>query len=152
MIDAEVRHSLERSVLCWLATVDAQGWPNVSPKETFLAEDDRHLLIAHIASPNSVRNLRVEPRVCVSVVDVFAQKGWKLHGRAELIQRHDPRYPFLAAPLQEKAGPDYPVLAVIRIAIERVAPILAPSYRMVPGTTEASQIAQAMRTYGVRPG
>jgi len=49
---------LQRSVLCWLATVDAHGQPNVSPKEVFAAFDEKHLVIAHIASPLSVKNIQ----------------------------------------------------------------------------------------------
>lgn len=30
-----LRAAIETSVLCWLATVDADGQPNVSPKEIF---------------------------------------------------------------------------------------------------------------------
>ena len=53
---APVRAAVESAVLCWLATVDAEGRPSVSPKEIFsLAGDD--IVIAHIASPRSVRNL-----------------------------------------------------------------------------------------------
>lgn len=54
MLNKEIRLCLERSVLGWLATVDQQGHPNVSPKEIFAAWDDRTVLIAHIASPLSI--------------------------------------------------------------------------------------------------
>ena len=46
------------SVLCWLATVDDHGMPNVSPKEIFCCHGERELLIANIASPQSVRNIK----------------------------------------------------------------------------------------------
>jgi predicted pyridoxine 5'-phosphate oxidase superfamily flavin-nucleotide-binding protein len=36
---------IHRTVLCWLATVDAHGQPNVSPKEVFAAFDENHLVI-----------------------------------------------------------------------------------------------------------
>ena len=52
-------------VLCWLATVDALGQPNVSPKEVFAVIDEEHLVIAHIASPTSVKNVLQNPKVCV---------------------------------------------------------------------------------------
>jgi len=45
--------------MCWLATVDRHGQPNVSPKEIFAAFDSEHLVIANIASPSSVRNFEV---------------------------------------------------------------------------------------------
>ena len=70
------------SVLCWLATVDAQCQPNVSPKEVWAIADDRHLVVANIASPVSVRNIAQQPQVCLSFVDVLVQKGFKLQGRA----------------------------------------------------------------------
>ena len=50
-------------VLCWLATVDALGQPNVSPKEVFAVIDEEHLVIAHIASPTSVKNVLQNPKV-----------------------------------------------------------------------------------------
>lgn len=38
MFTKEVKEYIERSVLCWLATVDAAGHPNVSTKEVFSAK------------------------------------------------------------------------------------------------------------------
>ena len=76
---------IQRSVLCWLATADAQGQPNVSPKEVFAAFDEQRLVIAHIASPISVKNIQQNPKVCVSLIDIFVQKGWKLIGTAQYV-------------------------------------------------------------------
>ena len=78
MLSSEVQNSAAHSVLCWLATVDGNGQPNVSPKEIFAAFDTEHLVIANIASPSSVRNIEVNPLVCVSFIDVFVQKGFKV--------------------------------------------------------------------------
>jgi hypothetical protein len=57
MLSPEVQESATRSVLCWLATVDEVGQPNVSPKEIFAGFDSNHLVIANIASPKSGRNI-----------------------------------------------------------------------------------------------
>lgn len=152
MITGEVARCLEQSVLCWLATVDANGDPNVSPKEVFATLDTRRLLIANIASPQSVRNLTVHTQVCVSVLEIFVQKGFKLKGPAENIARDDPRYASFAAVLEPIAGSRFPIQSVIVVSVEKIEPILAPSYRFYPNeVTEASQIESAMRTYGVRP-
>ena len=67
----------ERSVLCWLATASTTGQPNVSPKELFAVADDEHVVVANIASPTSAKNIRANAQVCLSFVDVFAQKGYK---------------------------------------------------------------------------
>ena len=151
MFTDEVFSWIDRSVLCWLATVNADGMPNVSPKETFAAHGSDTLLIANIASPNSVRNILANARVCVSFVDVFAQKGCKLKGTARVVRPSDPEYREFEPPLIALTKGAFPIRSIIAVKVFAVEPILAPSYRLIPGTTEASQIEAAMRTYGVTP-
>jgi len=153
LLTPEVIDAAGRSVLCWLATVDAAGHPNVSPKEVFAVIDDTHLAIAHIASPGSVRNIRRHPQVCVSFVDIFVQKGFKIRGTAHIVTPEEDAYSQWAGPLEAKAGPRFPIRAVIVVAVQAVEPIVAPSYWLYPETTtEASQIEAAHRTYGVKAG
>ncbi|WP_395373994.1 pyridoxamine 5'-phosphate oxidase family protein [Marinicella sp. W31] len=151
MLTEEMKTYAKRSVLCWLATVSEQGAPNVSPKELFVTEGDSHILIANIASPGSMRNMRHQPHVCVSFIDVFVQKGFKVLGEASIISRHDADFPERVKPLQEMAGAAFPVSSFTAIHITAVEPIIAPSYRFYPETTEQKQIAQAMQSYGVQP-
>jgi predicted pyridoxine 5'-phosphate oxidase superfamily flavin-nucleotide-binding protein len=152
MLRPEILASARKSVLCWLATADAQGQPNVSPKEIFTFYDAEYLLIANIASPKSVRNIAANPRVCVSFVDVFAQKGFKVSGVAQNIVKQDADYEKWAAPLNAMAGPRFPIRSVILIQVTACEPILAPSYQFYPDqTTEHAQTTSAMRAYGVQP-
>ena len=131
--------------------MDESGQPNVSPKEIFAPFDDDHLVIANIASPNSVRNLRKNPLVCVSFIDVFVQKGFKVMGTARNIDPEESDYSHWSAPLQTLAGPRFPLRSVIVVKATAVEPIIAPSYRLYPAeTTEQSQIESALRAYGVR--
>jgi len=144
--------SARNSVLCWLATADSQGQPNVSPKEIFSLYDNEHVLIANIASPASVRNIEVNPRVCVSFVDIFVQKGFKVMGFARNVGKQDADYEKWAEPLQAMAGPRFPIHSVLLIRATACEPILAPSYRLYADeTSEQAQVASAMRAYGVRP-
>jgi predicted pyridoxine 5'-phosphate oxidase superfamily flavin-nucleotide-binding protein len=53
-----------------VATVSSQGEPNVSPKELFFVLDTETLLIANIASPQSLKNILQNSKVCVSGVNV----------------------------------------------------------------------------------
>lgn len=46
LLTPAVRAAAQRSVLCWLATVDAQGQPHVSPKEVWTVADDYVLMYA----------------------------------------------------------------------------------------------------------
>ena len=52
MLTDAVREAASRSVLCWLATVDAEGQPNVSPKEVWAIADDMHVVVAPIVAPS----------------------------------------------------------------------------------------------------
>ena len=140
-------------MLCWLATVDALGQPNVSPKEVFAVVDERHLVIAHIASPISVRNIQQNPKVCVSLIDIFVQKGWKLMGHAQYVNARDDAFHAHAKPLLPMAGDQFKIQGVFLVAVEQAHPIIAPSYRFYPDTTtEHAQIEAAMKTYGVVRG
>jgi uncharacterized protein len=152
MLTPEVQNSAERSVLCWLATVDGNGQPNVSPKEIFAVFDAEHLVIANIASPTSVRNIQINPLVCVSFIDVFVQKGFKVAGTARNVPRQAAEFSRWAAPLKLKAGLRFPIHSVLVVRATAIDAILAPSYRLYAAeTTEQSQVASAMRAYGVQP-
>ncbi|WP_232710771.1 pyridoxamine 5'-phosphate oxidase family protein [Halomonas sp. 141] len=149
-ITNEVRDAVERSVLCWLATNDESGQPNVSPKEVFAVADDQHIVVANIASPGSAKNIRVNQKICLSFIDVFVQKGFKVMGTAVEVKPSESGYARWAAPLLEQAGERYPIQGVFVINVLSVRSILAPSYRLYPcETTEESQIQSALRAYGV---
>lgn len=150
LLSSEVVDTAQRSVLCWLASVGSDGQPNVSPKEIYAVFDDSHIVIANIASPASVRNTRHSAKVCLSFVDIFVQKGFKIHGLAENIDRQHPDFPSWAAPLLRKTGTRFPIHSVIVVRATAVEPIVAPSYKLYPDdTTEQGQIAAACLTYGV---
>ena len=151
VLNESVREAARCSVLCWLATVDADGQPNVSPKEVWAIADDEHVVVAHIASPVSARNIARQAQVCLSFVDVFVQKGFKLKGTAHEVRVDDPAFTCWAAPLQVMVEQRLVIQSVLVICVTSVAPIVAPSYRFYPHeTTEASQVASAMRAYGVK--
>ena len=152
MLSIQVKGFARRSVLCWLATVDESGQPNVSPKEIFAVFDSDHLVIANIASAGSARNIERNARVCVAFIDVFAQKGFKVTGAARNVRKNDPDFVRWATRLVEMAGPRFAIQSVFVVKAEAVEAILAPSYRLYPTeTTEESQAASAMQAYGVRP-
>ena len=151
MMNDAVRENASRSVLCWLATVDANGQPNVSPIEVWAIVDEQHVVVAHIASPISARNIAHNPQVCLSFVDVFVQKGFKLGGTAREVRADNAEFATWAKPLLAMVGERFTIHSVLVVHVKSVAAILAPSYRFYPNeTTEASQVASGMRTYNVQ--
>lgn len=150
MINSEVKKYIDKSILCWLATCNIQNEPNVSPKELFTYQDDTTLLIANLASPNSINNIKENPNVCVSFVDVFVQKGFKIKGHAKLIDRNEENFKAKAKPLTDLFTDKFPIKTVIEIKVTQVNMIQAPSYFLYPDTTEKSQIENAMIAYKVK--
>ena len=135
-----------------MATVGADGKPDVVPVHPCWGpapgaggEGDVLWLMCGTDSVK-VRNIAANPRVCVSFVDVFVQKGFKVLGAARNFRRRDMDYEKWAAPLTALAGPRFAIRSVIVIRITKCEPILAPSYQFYPDqTTEQAQTASAMR-------
>lgn len=146
-----LREETEGAVLCWLATVSAEGVPNVSPKEMFCLHGSNALAIADIASPVSVRNIRGNPHVCISYVDIFRQRGFKLVGKARIISPQDSDFDTYAAPLVEKACGAFKIRHIILVNVERISRIRAPSYIFYPDRSEDMMMASAYDQYGVKP-
>ena len=67
----DVKKYINQSVLCWLATSSSENIPNVSPKEVFTYLENNSIIIANIASPQSVRNIKQNPNVCLGFIDLI---------------------------------------------------------------------------------
>lgn len=149
MLEEKVIRYIEQSVLCWLATSDKDNFPNVSPKEMFTYFKNNKILIANIASPNSIHNIEENNKVCISFVDVFVQKGFKIKGQAKIIYKNDADFDIKVKPLIDLYSDKFPISAVIEIKVEKVESIQAPSYFLFSEITENQQIESALKTYKV---
>lgn len=139
------------AVLCWLATVSAKGQPSVSPKEVWTFKDANTLIIANIASPNSVKNIASNAKVGVSFINIWDQKGKKITGVATVIKKGEINFQESFDLLYQMAGPDYPFSSIISVDIKQSSPIIAPSYFLKPDETVVDKRTNAMNTYGVHP-
>ena len=150
MLNNEIKKSIDQSVLCWLATVSKDGMPNVSPKEIFTNFGDNRIIIANIASPNTVKNIRTNSQVCVSFIDILLQKGFQIKGKASIVQKGDEDFSAMEAKLLEMTKGKFPFPSITKIDIESTKPILAPSYVFYPeSTNETQQIESAKKAYGL---
>lgn len=150
-INDAIKVDLQNSVLCWLASIDDDGTPSVTPKEIFTSYGGEHIVIAVIASSHSVSNVIARPKVCVSFIDVFRQKGFKLTGHATILAPSDADFDSFSVDLRRMAGDDFPIRNVIAVKIDRVSQIWAPSYKLFPERSESERMQSAYETYGVRP-
>ena len=149
MLTAEIKLYIEKSVLCWLATSSADNFPNVSPKEIFRPFKDESIIIANIASPQSVKNIRQNEKVCLSFIDVFVQKGYQLKGIAKIITEKDDNFAEMKSQLEVMTNGAFPFSSITQIFVEKVKQIVAPSYLLFPERTEEMQVRAAKKAYGV---
>lgn len=144
----EHRKYFNKSVLCWLATVNKNNEPSVSPKEMFMPFETDKILIANIASPNSVSNIITNNSVCVSILDIYVQKGFKMKGRARIITLDDKDFEVKSILLKSNFTDKFSFKSIIEVTIDRIERIMAPSYHLFPDeTTEESQVTSALETY-----
>lgn len=146
-LKGEIKRSIEASVLCWLASSSSDNIPNVSPKEIFNYFGD-NIIIANIASPISVRNIRANENVCLSFIDILVQKGYQLKGKASVVMKGDPIFSEMEKVLLKMTLGKFPFNSIIEIKIDAAKPIIAPKYILYPETTEEEQIESARKTYG----
>ncbi len=149
ILTPEIKTYSDKSVLCWLATASTENVPNVSPKEIFTYYGTNSIIIANIASPQTVKNINNNENVCVSFIDVLVQKGFQLKGKAKIIGKSDIEFPKLEKILLKMTMGKFPFASVTKITVEQVKPIIAPKYLLYPETTEQDQIESAKKLYGI---
>src|SRR5512142_1172003 len=86
VLTPHMKRVVEEQRLGFVATVCADGTPNLSPKGTTAVWDDEHLVFANIRSANTLANLRRNPAVEVNVVDPFVRKGYRFKGNAAILE------------------------------------------------------------------
>ncbi len=149
VLSEEIKNSLEESVLCWLATADSSGLPSVSPKEVFCSLNDL-ILIANIASPGSERNLKQNPKACISFIHILKQKGFQLKGSCSIIHPTDGLWDTYFKPLDQLTARQYPIKNIFLFKTESVKPIIAPSYFVFPEQSVEDKINSAKRSYHMK--
>ena len=118
-----------------------------SPKEVFSYFKSDTIIIANIASPQSVKNIRQHENVCVSFIDILVQKGFQLKGKAEIVDKSHNGFNDMERILTSLTDGKFPFATITQITVEQIKPIIAPRYLLYPDTTEREQIESAKRAY-----
>ncbi|MBG6076995.1 hypothetical protein IWX85_002833 [Polaromonas sp. CG_9.11] len=94
-------------------------------------------------------NIGANAKVCLSFIDIFVQKGFKIIGTATDLKPSAPEFSKWAGPLHAMVGDCFPIPSVFVVCATSVHRIIAPSYAFYPSeTTEESQVQSALRNYG----
>lgn len=121
--------------LGFVATINADGTPNLSPKGTLAAWDDEQLVFADIASPNTSTNLAQNSAVEVNVVDPLIRRGYRFAGTA-VVHRDGATFE-AGVEFYERRGTKRArerIRAIVVITITNARPLRSPAYAL--GATE----------------
>lgn len=146
MLTAEMRAIIEAHPLGFVASVNDDGTPNLSPKGTFIILDEAHLAFGNIRSPGTLANIARRPSVEINFLDVLARKAVRVTGSAQIIRKSDAEFTGLFAQMAKWEGYTQLMSALVRIDIARAQLILSPAYDI--GHTEAELRAQYRAKFG----
>ena len=127
MLTKDMKRLLREYPLGFVATIDADGAPRVSPKGSFVIIDDATIAYGDIRSPGTTRNLGSDPRVEVSFIDPFVRKGYRFAGTATVTERGQAGFDTLHAHLRESSLASR-MRAIVTIKIARALPLASPIY------------------------
>lgn len=148
MIDEDMRRVVEGQRLAYVATVGADGTPNLSPKGTLAVWDDDHLVFAHLHSHATVANLEAGREVVeVNVVDPLRRRGYRFKGPA-VVHRSGEVYDAGLRFYRRRSGlaPER-VAAVVLVRVAAAAELRSPAYD--DGTAEEVIEARSLVMYGL---
>lgn len=138
-LTADMERVVSEQKLCFAATVCADGSPNLSPKGTVAVWGPRELAFLDLASPQTIENLRRNPRIELNVVDQRLRKGYRFKGRAEVLTAPEEveaafdRFDARAAQARGRAR------AVVVVQVEEARPLISPIYATASGEPEVAE-------------
>lgn len=151
ILDADMRAIVGGTILCFAATTNPDGSPNLSPKSSLRVHDDEHLLFANIASPATIGNLRRDPRIAINCVDIFARRGYRFTGRATIHSAGSALYEALVRAVWREHTSAIPVHDAVLVKVIEAKQVLSPAYTFIADVTEEGLRAAYTRKYGVAP-
>jgi predicted pyridoxine 5'-phosphate oxidase superfamily flavin-nucleotide-binding protein len=136
-LSRQMQRVVREQRLGFVATVSADGRPNLSPKGTTRLWDNERLFFADIASPGTVANLRANPHVEINVVDPILRKGYRFKGTATVYtcgEMYDRGLQILRE--QGSTTNRERVRSIVVIDVTEAAELVSPAYD--DGATEQS--------------
>jgi predicted pyridoxine 5'-phosphate oxidase superfamily flavin-nucleotide-binding protein len=148
-IDENVREVMAHAQLSFVATIDPEGSPSLSPKASVRVYDSTHIAFMDINSAGTIENLRHDSRIEINSVDFLRRLGYRLRGRAEFRDPGDEVFEWLHNWLLEINGPGYPANRAVLVHVDRVLPVLSPAYTF-GGKAEQEVAESSAHAYGLR--
>jgi predicted pyridoxine 5'-phosphate oxidase superfamily flavin-nucleotide-binding protein len=126
ILTGDMKRVVNEQKLGFVATVNSDGTPNLSPKGTTTVWDDDHLVFADIRSPGTIANLRLNPVVEINVVDPIVRKGYRFKGFAEVLTSGKLFEEIIL--FYHDRGTRNPIRAVVLVEVKKASALISPAY------------------------
>jgi len=135
ILTAAMKALVRDHTLGFVASVDADGTPNLSPKGTMAVIDDDTIGFGEMRSPGTLANIARRPMVELNFVDVFSRKGYRFKGKAKFHAKGTAEYARLLPAFAKWSDLHPRFNGIVTVAVERALAISSPAYDA--GATEA---------------
>ena len=133
MIPSEVKSMFGNHQLCWMATADASGVPNIAPMKQVWWIDEKSLVVGDMFMKVTAANIQANGRMALAAFDEAGERSWKLTGTATYVTE-GPNYDLAQAGL-EKRSPGKRFKGAVVFQIEAV-------YNQMPGPQAGSVVVE----------
>lgn len=118
----ELSEVVKNSGACWLGTIGLDEVPDVIASNVYWHEDGQQLLAVSQQKSQVVRNLRINPKICVAITQEGQSQSIKLKGKATVVEKGHPKFRELERALLEQTFGVLPILSIICVEVARQAP------------------------------
>jgi len=126
VITEEIKNFLNLQKLGYVATVSSDGKPNISPKGTIIGWSPKVLSFADIRSPDTMKNLNINPNVEINVIDPLLRKGYLFQGKARILEEGSLYQEILNHYRQN--GIKSPINSIVLVDVSHIAEVISPLY------------------------
>ena len=128
MLSKKMIKLIDQQKLGFVASVDVNGRPNVSPKGTFVVLDEHTLVFSEIRSPNTLKNIAHNPEVEVNFVDPFTRKGVRVRGNTITLKKNEGQFNDLFHHFEQWGDLANSIRHIIIINITQAKELSSPIY------------------------
>jgi predicted pyridoxine 5'-phosphate oxidase superfamily flavin-nucleotide-binding protein len=148
VLDDDMQRVVHEQRLGYVASVCPDGTPNVSPKGTVAIWDERHLVFAHLHSPQTVANIEAGDGVVeINVIDPILRKGYRFKGHA-VVHRDGEVYESGVRFYRQRSGLEPSrIEAIVIVEVEQAGQLISPAYD--DGSTEHDVERRSLELYGL---
>jgi len=137
IIESKIKDFVNFQKLGFVATVNSDNSPNLSPKGTVRVWDDENLVFADINSPRTIENIINNNSIEINVVDPIKRKGFRFKGNAKIISSGNLYNEIVD--YYKKNGTKNKINSVVIVKIDQVIEVVSPLYDLGISEKEISE-------------